>query len=212
MKKVSLLLLGMLLMPFLVNSANQNFHPLFYQSTISVNRDTVRGVSFEDFKNSLNKSKVKPSKQFLTTAWNLWKIKDWQKLYGLFRDSSQINYGYPPNYGADSAEVPTMLQKGTLVDRYVSRINADSLGFHDYGDFLGTKDVSFQQRSLPDQWYIYTIYKVGKDIINVKKSIAIPWFDQVGGGIQYHLTKDLKIEQLKKDSSLIEVKPLLFKK
>jgi hypothetical protein len=206
MKKVSLLLLGMLLMPFLVNAQKTNSYIENLLKSYSTESDTAivtRGVSYSYFKSTVSGiPNNQYSKKLPLLSWTLWKKKLWGKLDTLFTQNN-LNNNYPPNFGATSEEIDIILPKGWLVDRYGS----------DYGVFLAPIDIPLEQRSLNKdsaQKKPYKKYIVLKDI-HVKLGQSIPWDGYKGLGVQFRLTDGQIIETLKKDGYIedyiIEEKP-----
>ncbi|MFC0516973.1 TNT domain-containing protein [Mucilaginibacter angelicae] len=207
MKKINILLLGMLLMPFLVNAQKRHLQKSFYQSknllTIAKTKlDTsmTRGVSYSAFKLSVKEFDDK-NKSLLDSVWLLWKNKKWSELEKLF-DIKKLNKRRPPNFGFVSQEI-IKLDTGTIISRF-RYSDSNCYDSPDLGDFVAPEGVSFEQRSITNNKYQYIVYKVNKPIDSVKKGPAIPWYGKVGLGIQYKLKKD--IESLRKDTSLVEIK------
>jgi RHS repeat-associated protein len=85
---------------------------------------------------------------------------------------------YPPNQGFVEAPAQATLVPGTVVDRY------GGTG----GSFLSPQGTPVGARSLPFGAENNTLntYQVMQPI-NVNAGTAAPWFNQVGGGIQYDL-------------------------
>ena len=87
------------------------------------------------------------------------------------------NWIYPPNDGFDGAPVDKIIPEGTILDRYG----------HNTGSFLAPKGTPFHKRALPPGTLAnqeYHIYKVLKPL-PIKSGKATPWFNQLGGGVQY---------------------------
>jgi hypothetical protein len=202
MKKVSLLLLGMLLMPFLVNAQKTNLKSSPDVANSQLKRtEIVRGLSFTDFRQSFDTSKVQPCELQLDSAWAFWGKKNWKELEFLI-NHDHLNKGWPPNNGADSSETDFILEKDMIIDRFGGYIDVGNKTFVDPGYFVGTKDIPFSKRSLSDKGYIYSIYKVLSPI-QVKKGQSIPWKGQTGLGIQYRLFRH--IDDLKADKCIKEL-------
>ena len=77
------------------------------------------------------------------------------------------------------------LPVGTLVDRY---------GYPG-GIFVSPVGIPYPMRALPpgSNQKPYTIYKVLKPIDNVAACKIMPWFGEIGLGIQYELLKSVKL-------------------
>jgi hypothetical protein len=82
-----------------------------------------------------------------------------------------------------------------LVNHLFSRRSIDNTDglFKDRGNFVAPEGISFESRALPAETISkpYNKYKVIKEIPNVKKGLAIPWFNQTGMGIQYELPENM---------------------
>ena len=101
---------------------------------------------------------------------------------------------YPPNNGARWGSVSEeTITSGVLIDRYGD----------DRGRFLTPYGTPFEERSLPrgtnrGKYRCYEVVKPTK----VKKGITLPWFGEVGGGVQYETEKPIYMLtslRLKKD-------------
>ncbi len=88
---------------------------------------------------------------------------------------------WPPNRGAVAGtEVENAtLPKGAVIDRYG----------HPGGSFTAEGGTPYAERALPSGTNAkpYTAYEVTTPIEGVRTSVAAPWFDEVGGGVQYDL-------------------------
>jgi hypothetical protein len=95
------------------------------------------------------------------------------------------NIRWPPNDGFLGKPERVTLQPGTLIDRYG----------YESGRFVSPQGVPIQMRSLAPgtENKPYNIYEVIKPIEGLRGTTN-PWFDQVGGGIQYKL--DMTIQEL----------------
>ena len=91
---------------------------------------------------------------------------------------------WPPNRGALGEVRSITLPVGTLVDRY---------GYPG-GTFVSPIGTPYPMRALPpgSNQKPYTIYRVLKPIDNVAASKIMPWFGEIGLGIQYELPKSVK--------------------
>ncbi|MBN8209830.1 TNT domain-containing protein [Bacillus sp. NTK071] len=93
-----------------------------------------------------------------------------------------------------------ILSKETLIDRY---------GFPE-GSFFSEKGVPYEQRALAlhSDTADYHIYKVLENL-EVMGGKAAPWFDRVGGGIQfikYHKNgKTYSLQELIDEDLIVEV-------
>ncbi|MBX6768016.1 MAG: TNT domain-containing protein [Actinomadura rubrobrunea] len=102
--------------------------------------------------------------------------------------------GEPPlSLFRDTAEVE--LQVGTTVDRFG---DAD-------GNVLYAARIPFGQRSLPPDWVNrpYHLYRVERPV-RALSGVAIPWFDQPGGGTAYVFARS--VGDLVADGVLTEVR------
>lgn len=94
---------------------------------------------------------------------------------------------------------------GTEIDRYGGWI--DEVGdFQDKGTFVSPRGISFKKRALPKDMIDkpYSAYKVIKPIDVVKKGKIIPWFGEIGLGIQYELP--VNINELLKNGYIKKIK------
>jgi len=91
---------------------------------------------------------------------------------------------WPPNRGALGEVRSITLPVDTLVDRY---------GYPG-GTFVSPIGTPYPMRALPpgSNQKPYTIYRVLKPIDNVAASKIMPWFGEIGLGIQYELPKSVK--------------------
>lgn len=87
-----------------------------------------------------------------------------------------------------------MLPPGTEVDRY---------GEPD-GNVTYAARTQYQHRSLPADWSSqpYHVYRLQRPI-EALAGVAVPWFDQPGGGTAFVLPKPIK--ELLAEGSLVEV-------
>ena len=83
---------------------------------------------------------------------------------------------YPENDGALSSWKPTVLQSGTIIDRYGEST----------GKYFSPVGTPIEQRALPPwtDFNEYHKYEVIKDL-DFQTSTIAPFYDQPGGGIQY---------------------------
>ena len=140
-------------------------------------------------------------------AWDLWKSEKWAELEDLFKKNN-INGNWPPNRGFIQFTIEP-LSVGIEIDRYGGFIDpADGL-FKDKGLYASPKGASFESRALPADYLTsipptpYNKYKVIKEIPNVKKGLAAPWFNQTGMGTQYELP--LGIDKLLSDGYIVKI-------
>ncbi len=116
-----------------------------------------------------------------------WKYKDFatenyyknQKVYEnpKYFDQETGSINWPPNDGAVKGTVKEIkLKKGTVIDRYGKST----------GVYTSPEGTPFSERALSpiSQESEYHIYEVLKDF-DVKSGEVLPWFDEIGGGIQY---------------------------
>ncbi|KAA5532496.1 DUF4237 domain-containing protein [Taibaiella lutea] len=182
MKQFKVLLFVALLMPFLT-TAQQTTQPKLQTKTLS--SAIVRGVSFDTFKavSALTDTSLKT---IAAVAWQLWKMEQWATLETLFKVNN-LNGGWPPNNGAVYSKIVT-LDSGVLVDRYGGKV-VDGVFTDQWGRFVAPAGEPFKDRSLQDtaRTYPYHVYRIIKTIPNVNEGTAIPWFGQVGLGLQYQL-------------------------
>ncbi|MFZ5554750.1 MAG: TNT domain-containing protein [Bacteroidota bacterium] len=164
--------------------------------------EIVRGVSRVDFLNSV--PEFASNNELFEQAYYLWKTENWSGLENLFNQHN-INYGWPPNDGFIDVEVVTM-EIGMEIDRYGGRY-VDNV-FSDNGTFVSPLGASFESRALPENYLTtkpYKKYRVVKEIPNVKKGKSIPWFGQVGMGVQYKFPDVYRIDYLKTNGYIEEV-------
>lgn len=136
-------------------------------------------------------------------AWDLWKNQKWSELEKLFK-ANNINGKWPPNRGfIEFISEPLAVEKE--IDRYGGYIDNTTGQFIDKGTFASPKGTSFESRALPAETINkpYKKYKVIKEIPDVKKGSAIPWFNQPGMGTQYELPKG--INKLLEEGYIIEI-------
>ncbi|UZJ79700.1 glycohydrolase toxin TNT-related protein [Fictibacillus sp. KU28468] len=71
-----------------------------------------------------------------------------------------------------------LLESGKEIDRYGSNLN---------GQFFSPKGASYESRALPPHMIEqpYSKYIIKRDF-HVRSGEIAPWFDEVGGGVQYH--------------------------
>jgi hypothetical protein len=103
-------------------------------------------------------------------------------------------YRFPPDEGFWSPPRDATLAPGTMIDRY---------GFPG-GRFLSPVGTSYEARALPYDkakmpYYRYEVLKP----LPAKEGLAVPWFDEPGGGVQYMVEKP--VQQLISEGYLKEV-------
>lgn len=93
------------------------------------------------------------------------------------------NIKWPPNDGFAGTPKKMTLQPGTRIDRYG----------YEGGTFVSPEGIPYNARSLAPGTELkpYNVYEVVKPIDGLEGKIA-PWFDEVGGGIQYKLNQSIK--------------------
>ncbi|MGV7963179.1 TNT domain-containing protein, partial [Photorhabdus tasmaniensis] len=92
---------------------------------------------------------------------------------------------WPPNDGAFGPVKNTILEPGTIIDRY---------GYTG-GYYTSPVGTPYSMRALPpgtDTMKPYSVYKVMKPITNVSESKIAPWFGEIGLGTQYKLKKSVQ--------------------
>ena len=159
----------------------------------------VRGVLKSDFLLSVPEFSLTP--HLAEKAWNYFCNEEWTQLELLFKKNG-LNGGWPPYRGFISYII-TKLEVGTIVDRYGGRLENGK--FIDDGYFCAFDGSSFSSRSLPDNYrsFMYKRYILLKPIENVKSGKSMPWFNQIGEGIQNELP--LSIDQLIKNGYIKEI-------
>lgn len=107
------------------------------------------------------------------------KVADDTKYY----DQSTGVIKWPINDGFEGIVKEVTLRPGTRIDRY---------GFES-GTFVSPEGIPYEMRSLAPGTNNkpYHVYEVLKPIDGLEGKIA-PWFDEVGGGVQYKLTKSIQ--------------------
>ncbi|TPE68209.1 T7SS effector LXG polymorphic toxin [Halalkalibacterium halodurans] len=100
-----------------------------------------------------------------------------------YYDQTTGNIRWPINDGFEGVAKDATLRPGTRIDRY---------GFES-GTFVSPEGISYEMRSLAPgtKSKPYHVYEVLKPIEGFEGKIA-PWFDEVGGGVQYKLTKSIQ--------------------
>ncbi len=149
-------------------------------------RKIYKNISFDEFAKTIKDATSEQS----SLAYELWGQEKWKELEEFF-SLNNINGKWPPNDGF--VEVSnTSLDIGFEFDRYGGKVENGQ--FSDkFGNFVSDKGASFESRALPESYKSgsnpkpYRKYKVIKEIPNVKKGKAVPWFEQKGLGIQYKL-------------------------
>ncbi|MBL7932504.1 MAG: TNT domain-containing protein [Bacteroidia bacterium] len=134
-----------------------------------------------------------PAKKLSSTirgdAWNYFKQGKWKELEEIFK-TNNVNGGWPPNRGFIRFSTKNF-EINTTFDRYGGYF--ENGVFKDKGTFASPLGATFESRALPASTLNkpYRKYKVLKQIPNVKSGEAIPWFDQVGNGIQFELPESI---------------------
>ncbi len=165
--------------------------------------ETVRGVSRTDFLNSVADFSTNPA--LGEQAWILWKNENWVELEQLFNSNNLNNWNgirYPPNDGFINKSNTNLIIDFEF-DRYGGAF-VDDL-FVDNGKFVAPNGASFPSRALPEETLLkpYKRYRVIKEIPQVNEGQAIPWFGQIGNGMQYKLP--YSIDDLKINGYIIEI-------
>ncbi len=164
----------------LVSFIPYHIHSTTNYAYIAVQTDSsIRGLNYTEFLalTPLDSSQAK----FQPSMWTLWQAEHWNSLENLI-SSSNLNSGYPPAAGFVSVDTQT-LAIGTRLDRYGSL----------WGRFVAPEDAPFPERSLPasSKKSIYYQFEVTRPIPAVLAGKAIPWFGQVGMGMQYMFSSSI---------------------
>ncbi len=164
----------------------------------------VRGITKTQFFETVAEFKNLENGLLGDQAWDLWKAEKWSELEDLFK-ANNINGKWPPNRGFIEFTIEP-LTVGSEIDRYGGYIdNTDGL-FKDNGLYASPEGASFESRALPADYLTtkpYKKYKVIKEIPNVKKGAAAPWFNQIGMGTQYELP--LGIDKLLRQGFIVPI-------
>ena len=85
---------------------------------------------------------------------------------------------WPENHGFVGKQSSKVLQPGTRIDRYGS----------DFGSFVSPEGTPYNMRAVAPgtDMMQYSVFEVVKPL-TVTAGKAMPWFDEIGGGIQYLL-------------------------
>ena len=121
-----------------------------------------------------------------------WKYRPSDELYIQYKhvfdnpkyyDQSTGSINWPINDGFEGVAKETTLRPGARIDRY---------GFES-GTFVSPEGIPYEMRSLAlgTKSKPYHVYEVIKPIDGLEGKIA-PWFDEIGGGVQYKLTKSIQ--------------------
>ncbi|WP_196598131.1 TNT domain-containing protein [Pectinatus frisingensis] len=105
-----------------------------------------------------------------------------------------VNINWPKNDGFVGTPKDVTLQPGARIDRYGT----------ESGYFVSPEGTPYSQRALApeSESKAYTVYEIVKPIDALGGEIA-PWFDQVGGGIQFRFSST--IEKLRAGGYIREV-------
>lgn len=171
----------------IVSAANADDRPVWDETLKVMGLDlhdplsSVGGPELTEFKMVLYQTE-KLSVRKLGNSLNKWIDKDGRIIY-------------PPNDGFKGTPRKITLQAGSTFDRY-----GDGKGR--FASPLGT---NVEKRALPPGGASKSLikYRVIKPIENVESGKTLPWFDQIGGGIQYRLPKS--IDQLKLEKYIEEI-------
>ncbi|WP_205246135.1 TNT domain-containing protein, partial [Erwinia amylovora] len=98
--------------------------------------------------------------------------------------SKELVTFWPPNDGAFGPVKVSVLEKGTLIDRY---------GYPG-GKYTSPVGTPYSMRALAPgtETKPYTVYKVMKPIPRVLESKIAPWFGEIGLGTQYLLPESVQ--------------------
>lgn len=154
--------------------------------------ELIRGVKKPDFIASVGEFGTSP--QLGEQAWNLFKEEKWKNLEDLINAHS-LNGGWPPNDGFIDKEI-IELPINFEFDRYGGKIENGVLS--DNGSFVAPLGLQFSERALPStsKSAPLTKYRVVRPIPGVTKGRAIPWFGQIGKGIQFKFSGNIGIDFL----------------
>ena len=133
---------------------------------------------------------------YATAKYNNWKKPDGK---GGFKDD------YPDNTkdldAIPGTIVSTTLKKGDILVRYVKKDSKPNTGGYQldkdtHGTYTtkpGESWESWESLALPGKKEDYVGYKIEVlEDIPTKQSLVTPWFDQIGGGIQYKFENSLE--------------------
>lgn len=194
----ALLLISTCSFAFESGDAQQSSSSSTYTSTVnSTARNKTTAIIVEGgTKNADREPVTNTTPAQVATAQKLGVDPRWVKPDGSPDWPTKANNGFDGGF----AEQPIVieLKPGQTFDRYGGRFDEHG-NFTDQGSFVSPKDVTFDQRSLPDScWTLpYRQYEVVKPIAQVNAGTAAPWFGKPGGGIQYQLP--MNIDKLMKE-------------
>lgn len=160
-----------------------------------------KNVSFDDFAKTITGATSDQAKK----AYQLWGEEKWGELENFFKQNNINLYKgnkYPP-YNGFIYSKESKLNVNFEFDRYGGEnINGH---FVDGGRYVSPKGSSFGGRALPLETknLPYRKYRVIKEIPLVLEGPAIPWFNEVGEGVQYKLP--YSIDYLKSNGFIIEI-------
>ncbi|POU42826.1 DUF4237 domain-containing protein [Pantoea sp. PSNIH4] len=135
----------------------------------------------------------------LKGGWNLYQYAPnplgWIDPLGL---SNELVSYWPPNDGAFGKTKISVLEPGTIIDRY---------GYPG-GTYTSPVGTPYSMRALPlgTNNKDYTVYEVLKPIPNVQESKIAPWFGEIGLGTQYKL--DQSVQKYVDSGHLKEIKKI----
>ena len=135
----------------------------------------------------------------LLGGWNLYQYAPnplgWIDPLGL---SNELVSYWPPNDGAFGETKISVLEPGTIIDRY---------GYPG-GTYTSPVGTPYSMRALPlgTNNKDYTVYEVLKPIPNVQESKIAPWFGEIGLGTQYKL--DQSVQKYVDSGHLKEIKKI----
>ena len=135
----------------------------------------------------------------LEGGWNLYQYAPnplgWIDPLGL---STELVSYWPPNDGAFGETKISVLEPGTIIDRY---------GYPG-GTYTSPVGTPYSMRALPPGTNNrdYTVYEVLKPIPNVQESKIAPWFGEIGLGTQYKL--DQSVQKYVDSGHLKEIKKI----
>lgn len=107
-----------------------------------------------------------------------------QEFYDRYWNPDTGSWNYPPDNGFAGPPSSTTLEPGDVIDRFGPRT----------GTYVSPEGIPFDQRALPPSSanFNYERYRVVRPMDDVLEGDIAPWFEQPGGGWQYHLPHDVQ--------------------
>ncbi|GAA5163781.1 glycohydrolase toxin TNT-related protein [Ornithinimicrobium tianjinense] len=121
-----------------------------------------------------------------------------QEFYDTYVNAQGGGWRYPPDDGFAGPRMPSTLEPGDVIDRF---------GSPQGGYFAAPEGVPFDQRALPPSSinYSYGRYRVVRPLDGVTEGEIAPWFEQPGGGLQYHFPEPRDIQWYIDNGYLVEI-------